>query len=337
MKICPKCGMQLGDNAVFCNNCGADLSAPDAQYESSQADTQYEAPQQGGVYTQPAVPRGVEVLRRVCTSLMALVAIIAFTASVVFAIISAVSGASGTIESLKGVVGDLKEFTDEIGITEQVNDYINNAHSASLFSTLITNLPAILTVAGLWMIFANCMNRRSSYAKTGGFTLIKVIQVITLVLVCVGFALVILLGVFLFALAKGAVGSAPEIFSEFNADVDGVQSVISTVGIVVILVIAVVAALVISFYACAIKTINTMRRTAATGIISTKVSGYLAVLSCIVGGFTAVTALNYDVLGSIANFCSAVAYIAFGCFIFQYKNAMRNAELESQRIGANNG
>lgn len=336
MKICPKCGMQLEDNAAFCNNCGAGLPPSDAQYNASQTDTQYEAPQQGGVYSQPTVPRGVEVLRRVCTSPVALVAIIAFTASMFFAVISAVTGVSGSIEYLNGVVGDLEDLTDEMGITQQVYDYINNMHSTGILSALISNLPAILTAAGLWMIFANCMNRRSSYAKTGGFTLIKVIQVITLVFFCIGLALAVLLAVLLFAVLSGAGASLADLFAELDLDIEATKSMIGIVGVILFVLIAVVAALVISFYVCAIKTINTMRTTAATGVISDRVSSYLAVLSCIIGGFTAVTAFSYDVLGSIANVCSAVAYIAFGCFIFQYKNAMRNAELESQRVGANN-
>ena len=46
MKVCPKCGMQLDDNAMFCSKCGTQFSAPNQQNQQNQ--------QQAPVYAVPA-------------------------------------------------------------------------------------------------------------------------------------------------------------------------------------------------------------------------------------------------------------------------------------------
>ena len=195
------------------------------------------------------------------------------------------------------------------------------------FSTLfsvISMLPDALIVAGSWMTYANV---KAGQTKTSGMTMIKVGLIIKLVFLCVAMGLFELV----FIVATAMFSNLDEFASSFDLDIAEFDafttSVMRGVFVFLILFVAAVIVLTVLYYVKACKTVDVIRETIVTGVPSDRISGFVAVMLCIIGGVVALNALQslaygglFSVLGSA---CSATASICFGIFLFEYRSKMR--------------
>lgn len=171
------------------------------------------------------------------------------------------------------------------------------------------------------MIFVSAINRNSDGMKTSGLTMIKVINIIRLVCICVCLGIVEI--IFIIAMVQSSKG-----YSALN-DISSTAGSIASAGIGVLLVLdlLIVAGFVIAilYYAKIIKSINTVKETITSGIMSNKVSSYVAILTFILAGFTLISVFFAgSALSVLSTLCSVVSMVCFGILIFKYRNTMRS-------------
>lgn len=300
--FCPNCGYQNADGVAFCQNCGTQLSTVNAQqvYQQPIANPAY---QQGAYAQSVPISSGLTVLKRICSSPVALVAVIAYTAAALFSFINSINSSSG-------ILGYIYQLASMMDMEEMIGDLYYAVRGTSVISAVIGMIPAILIAIGLWMTYTSAANHQDVEMKTGGLTLIKVILIIDLVFICIALAMVEIIALIAVVNLAGSYYG-----SSMVAPITGVM-----IGV------AIAMALVIMFYAKSVKSINTISMTARTGDPSDKVSTYVAVMAFIMGGFTVLSAFsNFHFLPLLSNLCSATASIAFGIFLFSYRGQMRTA------------
>lgn len=298
--LCPKCGMQNADGVSFCQNCGTALTASQPGYQQPYQTPQY---QQTTYTQQPTSSTGLTVMKKECSSPIALVAIIAYSTAALFSFINSVSGSSGILRYLY-------QIANAFDMEYMMRDLFYMIRSASVAFTIIGMIPTIFIAVGLWITYASAASKSQVGMKTGGLTLVKVILIINLVFKCIVFAIVEIIAIVaIFNISNSYFGSA---------------MVAPLVGLMI--GIAIGMTLIILFYVNAVKTINTISLTARTGNPSDKVSVYVAVMSFIMGGFMVLSIItNFGVFALLANLCSATAYITFGVFLISYRGKMRVA------------
>lgn len=307
--FCPKCGAANSDGAAFCKNCGSPLGAAAQPAAPAPA-----AP----VYSAPAAPDtpAVAALKKVASSPLTLIAAIAYSAAMLF---SWIFNASGGIERfLYQVFGsDLNRFLR--GLDLPISYGYSSWTIGAIIGSIVGSAPSVLVVIGFWLLFA--AGRKPGPMKTAGFTLIKVTLVIGLVCVCiaagVGF-IVMLVGMFM--------GSAFLGSSSYGGY--GFESVaFSGLMLITLLIFAGVITLVILFLSKAIKSVNTAKNTALTGVASDRVSPFVAVMCFIAVASLAIYAIISLVTLQFLAFFSLAANAAFvvccGCLIFKYRSAQR--------------
>ena len=167
-------------------------------------------------------------------------------------------------------------------------------------------IPAILIVVGLWMLFASAKNRSGEPLKATGLTIIKVITIINLVVV----SLAALLVVVVLFLAMAALASY--------------EDAIVPAFLAVIVLVAAIFALAILFYVKLATTIHTMQTSIRTGMPSDRVSAYVAVIAILGGVGSLMSILGAGgVSGMLAMLGAAVAAFCYGIFLFRYRKEMR--------------
>ncbi len=319
--FCPNCGYQNADDDRFCQNCGTALpdtgrpqsaQAETAQQQTmgqqtAQQDTRQQAFQQQP-YAQPSSGGAVWMLLKQCCSMpAALVAVIAFTASLLFKLLQAFQPpgsfilSSRTLPPLYGVIDELTPLLD------QLYGYISKI---SVGATLVGLIPAILIAVGLWMVYASAADKTKPGINTNGLMLIKVILIIDLVCICI---LTAVLEIGLLLIIAGVSGNY------YYRSMTGAL-------FAVWFILAVVFTLMILFYAKAVRTTTLIRDAARFGKLSDRVSLYVAVISYIIGGMTVLRLFTtHGIFSILQGLCSATASIAFGIFLFSYRNRVRAA------------
>lgn len=334
MKFCPKCGNQLGDNVSFCNRCGADVkgaaaagnqnggfngAAPQPQYATPQPqfNGQVNMPQAGNMN---APGTAIEVIKAIGKSPLFLAAVVAMTLSVLFNFFYQISGSNAAFDSLRETLG-------RIGLDREAREIVNSMEGVSVGSILISMVPSILIVIGLWLTYVSLSNRTGPIS-TVGLTMIKVINIIELVFMCIAFAIVEIV------LIAGMVGVS--IVKNDTSSADGKTLAGLAGGLLVVgaIVLAAVFVLMIVYLSQIISSINTAKRTIATGVASDKVSAFVAVMSFIAAFFNVISLFSGDgalhVLGAL---CGIASSICFGVLIFKYKNAMRPIMYQGSNFG----
>lgn len=380
MKFCPNCGQQLEDDDVFCPGCGSKFEEPAAETKPVEeapavnSDPVVEpapvpqsvpepqpipqpqpAPQpvpqpqpQPFVAPQPApmppkkpvfsgnsgLNPAISALKRTATSAPSIIAAVLLTLSTVIGIV-AYFVSSAQISAL--AVNLIQRYTDN-SIT-----FNGNAVWLGALSSVFASIPALLIILGLWITVGSAANKNTDRMSTGGLTLIKVIEILQFIGICICFAALIIvsiIGMVVASLNSGATEGAPII-------------------LLVLLLFALVAVFVVTiiYYAKIFKTIGAAKSVVATGRPSTNASGFLAVvliLSAISGLCSAVTTLfipaiypqlvgelsknfgssgvdfnaifsivrNFSIYFSAASFTSALSSLFFGITIFKFKGEM---------------
>lgn len=320
--FCPNCGKPCEDGMRFCQHCGAPLQ--DAGQQQSQAAPAYNpAPSAGPVYTQAAAPAyaprpaesGVlQTLRRMARSPLYLTCAIGYTCMIVFTLVGSVSGNSlgGLMSYLSLLASSSYEMNYLLG---DLYDIMPMLTGVSFGSALLSQLPAILVAVGVWMMFASALDNSGAPLKTAGLTMIRIIQIISMVLSCLMFLVVEVLIIMLMSVVGRYDDSATGFF------------------IALILIVAVVAVLDILYFVKLIGTIGKIRQNIWTEKPYGKVSSYVAVLSILGGMASLFSIMAGGVFGALASLGGAVAGIGFGIFLFQYRSQMQN--LLAQQAMAN--
>ena len=292
--FCSNCGIENAEGAVFCKNCGKNLTQPSAPVKVAKPP----------LSNNPTL----NVIKKVASSPLFLVAIIAYSVQILGSVI--VAAGSGPLFS--GMIYNiLYEFGADIPYElYDILDGIAMAGSGPVIvGTIIGLIPTILICIGLWITYASARSRLSSGMKTSGLTMIKVITIIQLVGDCLTLA-------------------AFEIFLMFAV----VASAAEAYGFVVVIFVFIVILgtamyiLQIIYLSKIVKSINTAKNTIATGVPSNKVSSFLAVWA-----FVSAAGFIFSLPASFISSAAAItSLICFGLVIFKYKAEMRALMLAQQ-------
>lgn len=318
--ICPKCGAQLPDNSTFCTNCGSPVAQAAPAYAPAQP--AYAAPASDGT--------GIvhKTLKNLATSPLFLIAAIALTLVLVLNIVSSLSFTGSVIDNLDDyfdeIANSLSENSDSLGLSSRDIRDIRNAFDemiddirdevpdveVSPASVITGQIPQILLCVGIWMLFVSALSGTGRMSGAG-LTIIKVINLITFILLCIGFGLAVL------GLAAGLVYSIGE----------KVEAFISAIVGAVLVIVAIVGTILIVYYAKLLKTINTMRSAVNTGAPSDRVSGFVAVICMITGISSGIyffsSVSSGEILVALSHAANAAMNICFGLLIFRFRNTMR--------------
>lgn len=294
--LCPQCGKSVEDGTMTCPYCGASLQ-PNAQPEAS-------AP----IYTRPPVADPppayqpayqssempvIQLMRRTARSPVFLVPAIAYTCMVLFQIVATFFGAAQV--ALDPVVTQ----------TMETNAFLQNIYTTSVtFSALpLSYIFSILVAVGIWMTYASAANQSGAPIKTAGLTLLRVLQIISLVVVCL-MTLLLIGGIVIFIGTMGMYNVTPAT----NALI-----------VALLLMVAALMALLILYSVKIITTIECFRRSIRTGTPQGKISVYVAVMSILGGLISLTSVLTGNVFSALAGVASAVSGIGFGVFLFRYR------------------
>lgn len=305
--FCPKCGTQNSDNSTFCQNCGAALKQEAAAINTVPAQPQPDAQAYNRASQKPlrSPYPAINILKNLGTSPVFLFAVIAFTVSLIFSIFASFQTAS----SITDIV---YQFSYQFDISFDYSQYLDNIESLSYASIIIGMIPKIVAAVGLWLIFAAAAEKTSGgRMSTVGLTIMKVLQIIFLVLVCLFAAL------FLFLIASVIVQLS--VASRYTYEYGYSLIIVITAAVFVCAIIA----LYIVYLSKVITTINTAKKVAVTGIANNKVSIFVAVFNFVMAGLSLLTLVNaYSFSNIIAVLGEIASLICFGVVIFNYKSAM---------------
>ena len=285
--ICPRCGKPAEEGMNHCPYCGAPL-----QQDSQQASTpRYTAaptpgPAPAGNSAEPPV---IQLMRRMARSPYFLVPAIGFTCMVAFNLAAGLFNASPAV--LESYLAPLYAYSNDAQMAS-IADTLSVVLTASAGGALLGQIPAILVAVSIWMMYATAVNESGKPLQTAGLTIIRVLQIISLV----------------------GLG-------QFD-DAGAAMAVMA----VVLVLIAVIFALDIVYYVKLVGLLNNLRQTIWTGTPQGKISSYVAVLSILGGVVSLGTFLTGNVFSGLAGVASAVSGIGFGIFLFQYRDQLRALE-----------
>ena len=328
MKSCPVCGKPVEQEWAVCPYCGSPLgeNAAGPRYaQSPGTGTQGEettgpryapppgAGAQGEAYTGPqggpahgAAPTGWEAeppalgrMRQMICSPLYLAGAIGHTCMVLFTLASTFrTGAAALTDTV------LAQLLDNVYWSSTWLDGLYNwmplLFVGSVGSTLVGQLPNILVVVGLWMLYASAADTSGAPLKTAGLSIIRGVQIFQLVML------------FLVALLM---------LVAFGVMVVGFQfydlAAIIPIVLVFLVVLAVVLAVGGLYFGKLIATINGFRQTIWTGQPQGTVSLYVAVLAAVGGVLPLFRVLIGEIFASLASIGGATAGIAFAILLFR--------------------
>lgn len=313
MKTCPGCGTPVPEEATVCPQCGKPLGeqTDGPRYQNTPGGS---PPAAGG--ESPAIRTVRELF---CTPLYLAVAI-GYTVTLVSNLMSLLLMGTGLMSEDTTWVTSL---TGATGWTGDAGSAMNTAVWSSLAWSVVAQIPAILVVVSLWMMYTSARDRSGAPLKTAGLTIIRVIQIITLVLVGIMMALMlVLLGL---ALTTASFGENSGVFTPLAA---------------MALFVMVVAVVLVMLYGVRfIGTIDSFRKTIWTGTLQGSISAYVAVCS-ILGGIVMVLNVLLGLLArapftALSGASSAVSGICFGIWLFHCRDEWQRLKAEqAQTEGA---
>ena len=338
MKTCNTCGAQNQDNNVFCENCGAPFETnQQTSYGTPASQIPYGAQQNpnfhvpyGNPVPQPLqIGSMLPILRKQGRSPLFLIPVILMTLVVL----------NGLSVVLNLFGADTQELLDlASGDSEAVIlSWMNN--SLRGFS-LISMIPSILTVVGLWMIYASCMGGDDRPMSTAGFTLVKGVMIYQLVVFCIGIGILVIL-VFFFSASSSLwmelLGSSG--LGLRHSEIRSAANALNWLQVVIFLILAVYSALIITYYVKVIASLSCAKEIIQTGTtqMNKNVSLYVAVLSMLGGAYFILTGFvgmmtGIEVFTSLSaqNLISGIASLLFGILLVSVRSSL-NAALQTMR------
>lgn len=266
--FCSYCGKQNEDGVNFCAGCGKSLNTPEVQNE------------QAPIIVNPVV----HAIKQIASSPLFLAATVAFTVYIIFNIMCSGYN-SAQIMSL------FYTLNYELGmeIPYELYDMVANMGRGGIFSAITANITEIITAVGLWLIYCSGANKRTPFMKTGGLTIINVIQWINLIAISILVLLVTLIFV---------IGVLDNLYMGYFGD--GIFIA------VLCAVLIVIFAFVILYYAKIISSIKNIKKMIKTGVSAKPPSLYVMVVLVIAGVMNLISTIT----GTI------VPVIMYGSFSF---------------------
>ena len=270
--FCPECGSQNDDYTKYCTNCGALL--PQQAGSSMRNNGNHD---NYGNYRNES-PYGRMQIRPI-----------------------QVDGLINRILS----ESDLYYYDSSIYYTA-----LSAVNSTNALAAVFTSIPAILIAAGLWVEYVSARNSMQRMTTTG-FTMVRVIMIIRLVLVILAIAFLVLLTVI------GCIA-----LSNFS-DGWGIVLVLS------IFTIAIVGALNILYYYKVIKMIGSANNIILFGSKTGQASLYVLVFTIISAGINAIitftSLVSLNIFGVLSSAAAAAAAVAFVMLMLRYNNMSDSA------------
>ena len=269
----------------------------------------------------------LNVVRTMATSVLFLVGTIGYSAYVLFELLGSFTGGSEIMNMFNYIMAQSGAYSSMDYQSLQMLSGIFG--STSVISTLFSLIPAMVLVAGIWMVFAAAKQNKLPGIAATGMTMIRVIVIIELVLSCIAVLAVAAIG-FLVVLGMGSL-----------AGYYGEGTPVVVIMVLILIVILAVCAINIIYYVKLGGTVKRMKETMITGRPDTKVSLFVEILCYLGGAGSAISALmslvGLDIFGFLSNAGMGTASICFGMLLRQYRNKMQTLEMNPQAYQAQPG
>lgn len=269
----------------------------------------------------------LNVVRTMATSVLFLVGTIGYSAYVLFELLGSFTGGSEIMNMFNNIMAQSGAYSSMDYQSLQMLSGIFG--STSVISTLSSLIPAMVLVAGIWMVFAAAKQNKLPGIAATGMTMIRVIVIIELVLSCIAVFAVAAIG-FLVVLGMGSL-----------TGYYGEGTPVVVIMVLILIVILAVCAINIIYYVKLGGTVKRMKETMITGRPDTKVSLFVEILCYLGGAGSAISALmslvGLDIFGFLSNAGMGTASICFGMLLRQYRNKMQTLEMNPQAYQAQPG
>lgn len=266
----------------------------------------------------------LNVIRTMAASVLFLVGTIGYSAYVLFELLGSFTGGSEIMNMFNNIMAQSGAYGSMDYQSLQILSGIFGG--TSVISTLFSLIPAMVLVAGIWMVFAAAKQNKLPGIAATGMTMIRVIVIIELVLACIAVFAVAAIG-FLVVLGMGSLAGYYG---------DGTPAVV--IMVLVLIVILAICAIDIIYYVKLGGTVKRIKETMITGRPDTKVSLFVEILCYLGGAGSAISALmslaGLSVFGFLSNAGMGTAGICFGMLLRQYRNKMQTLEMNPQAYQA---
>ncbi|MBO4433222.1 MAG: zinc-ribbon domain-containing protein [Clostridia bacterium] len=267
---------------------------------------------------QPAVkpPRSshptLNALKNVGASPLLLIAAIAVSANLFLGIIKLFAGNYS-------VFGTVYSYLYRLGISD-FNEILNDISTATYgYMTLLSFLfliPTLIYTIGVWITYISANSRGNNGMSTAGLTMIKVMQIISLIFTCILFAASEIVCI---------IASVAAAALDRTNDGSSLSGSSLTFFIVSASVVALLYIFVIIYIAKVISSINAVKRTVSTGNSVYRVSGFVGVMNFIIAGFSLFGVFYGGALSVFEGICDITALVCFALLLFKFNRAMRRA------------
>lgn len=171
--FCPKCGQQNDDNAVFCMGCGERLNnqQPPTNNPGVQNPT-------GGSEVRYSSNPILNEIKKFVVSPLVLIAVAALALSIILNIATAGDIASNVLDGYFEVLEDMGLEND---ISKELDDVLDFLDGTFTVIAIIAMLPSIIICTVLLIAVYTAFDKRSDTMSVGGFTAIKILNIIKIV------------------------------------------------------------------------------------------------------------------------------------------------------------
>ena len=266
----------------------------------------------------------MNVVRSMATSVLFLVGTIGYSVYVLFELLGSFTGGSEIMNMFNNIMAQSGAYSSMDYQSLQILSGIFG--STSVISTLLGLIPAMVLVAGIWIVFAAAKQNKLPGIAATGMTMIRVIVIIELVFACIAVFAVAVIGL----LAVVGMGSLAGYYG------DGAPFVV--IMALVMIVILAICAIEIVYYVKLNGMVKSIKETMVTGRPNAKVSLFVEILCYLGGAGSAISALmslvGLDIFGFLSNAGMGTAGICFGMLLRQYRNKMQTLERDPQAYQA---
>lgn len=265
------------------------------------------------MYTTNGQNGAISIIRKMSVSVLFLVGAIGYSVYVLFGLVGSLAGGSEVTDLMDQIMAMSGGYSSlDYSAVRAVSGMFNGI---SVFSMLVSMLPAMVIVAGIWLIFAAAKRNMLPGTASVGLTMARVIAIIQLVLACIGAVLLEILCIVLL--------SAVNSVSGYYGSTGSANAVL----VFIMILFAGVSAVQIIYYLKLNKMIVNIKDTLLTGQPDDNISLYVEILCYINGGIAVIGALmslaDVEVLNFFANAGMATADICFAIMIRQYRSKMQ--------------
>lgn len=265
------------------------------------------------MYTTNGQNGAISIIRKMSVSVLFLVGAIGYSVYVLFGLVGSLAGRSGVTDLMDQIMSMSGGYSSlDYSAVRAVSGMFNGI---TVFSMLMSMLPAMVIVAGIWLIFAAAKRNMLPGTASVGLAMARVIAIIQLVLACIGAVLLEILCIVLL--------SAVNSVSGYYGSTGSANAVL----VFIMILFAGVSAVQIIYYLKLNKMIVNIKDTLLTGQPDDNISLYVEILCYINGGIAVIGALmslaDVEVLNFFANAGMATADICFAIMIRQYRSKMQ--------------